>query len=146
MAVIQCPCERLNSFMLLDSEAAAKVMVELLGSYTEDNASQARVDAHRYTEVLLWVDPQHIQYLHASASSSGVSSVLWKTPTPSWWTTCWHWNLSVSWRGNSSTMWVLTFMGTSEYLFNHPIIEHLPLFFIHQCENLPELGGISFIQ
>lgn len=28
-------------------EAAAKVMVELLGSYTEDNASQARVDAHR---------------------------------------------------------------------------------------------------
>uniref|UniRef100_A0A8C9SNU4 Eukaryotic translation initiation factor 3 subunit M n=1 Tax=Scleropages formosus TaxID=113540 RepID=A0A8C9SNU4_SCLFO len=29
------------------SEAAAKVMVELLGSYTEDNASQARVDAHR---------------------------------------------------------------------------------------------------
>lgn len=33
----------------LDSEAAAKVMVELLGSYTEDNASQARVDAHRCT-------------------------------------------------------------------------------------------------
>lgn len=30
-----------------DSEPAAKVMVELLGSYTEDNASQARVDAHR---------------------------------------------------------------------------------------------------
>lgn len=30
------------------SEPAAKVMVELLGSYTEDNASQARVDAHRY--------------------------------------------------------------------------------------------------
>uniref|UniRef100_A0A6Q2ZE29 Eukaryotic translation initiation factor 3 subunit M n=1 Tax=Esox lucius TaxID=8010 RepID=A0A6Q2ZE29_ESOLU len=29
------------------AEAAAKVMVELLGSYTEDNASQARVDAHR---------------------------------------------------------------------------------------------------
>ncbi|MBN3287747.1 EIF3M factor, partial [Polyodon spathula] len=29
------------------SDAAAKVMVELLGSYTEDNASQARVDAHR---------------------------------------------------------------------------------------------------
>ncbi|TTI30688.1 Eukaryotic translation initiation factor 3 subunit M [Bagarius yarrelli] len=29
------------------SESAAKVMVELLGSYTEDNASQARVDAHR---------------------------------------------------------------------------------------------------
>jgi len=28
-------------------ELAAKVMVELLGSYTEDNASQARVDAHR---------------------------------------------------------------------------------------------------
>ncbi|NP_001279489.1 eukaryotic translation initiation factor 3 subunit M [Callorhinchus milii] len=29
------------------SESAAKIMVELLGSYTEDNASQARVDAHR---------------------------------------------------------------------------------------------------
>ncbi|XP_019471586.1 eukaryotic translation initiation factor 3 subunit M [Meleagris gallopavo] len=29
------------------SDTAAKVMVELLGSYTEDNASQARVDAHR---------------------------------------------------------------------------------------------------
>lgn len=29
------------------SEPAAKVMVELLGSYTEDNASQARVDAHK---------------------------------------------------------------------------------------------------
>ncbi|XP_040265991.1 eukaryotic translation initiation factor 3 subunit M [Bufo bufo] len=29
------------------SEEAAKVMVELLGSYTDDNASQARVDAHR---------------------------------------------------------------------------------------------------
>ncbi|KAF7245591.1 Eukaryotic translation initiation factor 3 subunit M, partial [Varanus komodoensis] len=28
-------------------DTAAKVMVELLGSYTEDNASQARVDAHR---------------------------------------------------------------------------------------------------
>lgn len=37
------------TFTLLSfSEAAAKVMVELLGSYTEDNASQARVDAHRY--------------------------------------------------------------------------------------------------
>lgn len=31
----------------IHSEPAAKVMVELLGSYTEDNASQARVDAHR---------------------------------------------------------------------------------------------------
>ncbi|XP_069758784.1 eukaryotic translation initiation factor 3 subunit M isoform X1 [Narcine bancroftii] len=29
------------------SDPAAKIMVELLGSYTEDNASQARVDAHR---------------------------------------------------------------------------------------------------
>lgn len=34
--------------LFMCSEAAAKVMVELLGSYTEDNASQARVDAHRY--------------------------------------------------------------------------------------------------
>lgn len=49
---------QLNSFLVFSgfdiyppvcfSEAAAKVMVELLGSYTEDNASQARVDAHRY--------------------------------------------------------------------------------------------------
>lgn len=29
------------------SEAATKVMIELLGTYTEDNASQAREDAHR---------------------------------------------------------------------------------------------------
>ncbi|KAM9301580.1 eukaryotic translation initiation factor 3 subunit M [Gastrophryne carolinensis] len=29
------------------SEDAAKVMVELLGSYTDDNASQARLDAHK---------------------------------------------------------------------------------------------------
>ncbi len=41
------------TFTLLSfSEAAAKVMVELLGSYTEDNASQARVDAHRYDLLL----------------------------------------------------------------------------------------------
>lgn len=36
-----------NCVFWLHSEPAAKVMVELLGSYTEDNASQARVDAHR---------------------------------------------------------------------------------------------------
>ncbi|KAG9475766.1 hypothetical protein GDO78_003927 [Eleutherodactylus coqui] len=35
------------------SEEAAKVMVELLGSYTDDNASQARVDAHRVKRNLL---------------------------------------------------------------------------------------------
>lgn len=29
------------------SEMAAKVMIELLGTYTEDNASQARDDAHK---------------------------------------------------------------------------------------------------
>lgn len=40
--------------VFLCSEAAAKVMVELLGSYTEDNASQARVDAHRYTHTHLY--------------------------------------------------------------------------------------------
>lgn len=34
-------------FFFFLSDAASKVMVELLGSYTEDNASQARVDAHR---------------------------------------------------------------------------------------------------
>lgn len=36
-----------RSVCFFSSESAAKVMVELLGSYTEDNASQARVDAHR---------------------------------------------------------------------------------------------------
>ncbi|KAI4880195.1 hypothetical protein NFI96_026026, partial [Prochilodus magdalenae] len=36
------------------SEPAAKVMVELLGSYTEDNASQARVDAHSRALTLLY--------------------------------------------------------------------------------------------
>lgn len=44
-------CIRIGMFLtfnyLFYSEPAAKVMVELLGSYTEDNASQARVDAHR---------------------------------------------------------------------------------------------------
>lgn len=38
--------EMMMAFFFL-SDAASKVMVELLGSYTEDNASQARVDAHR---------------------------------------------------------------------------------------------------
>jgi hypothetical protein len=41
-------------YVFLCSEAAAKVMVELLGSYTEDNASQARVDAHRYIHTHLY--------------------------------------------------------------------------------------------
>lgn len=36
-----------GNFIFFYSDTAAKVMVELLGSYTEDNASQARVDAHR---------------------------------------------------------------------------------------------------
>lgn len=40
------PRESFNG-VIFDSDPAAKVMVELLGSYTEDNASQARVDAHR---------------------------------------------------------------------------------------------------
>lgn len=40
-------CTFFNCVFWLHSEPAAKVMVELLGSYTEDNASQARVDAHR---------------------------------------------------------------------------------------------------
>lgn len=54
-------------------------MVELLGSYTEDNASQARVDAHRYTNVLLLLFVTVLilsTYIHVSASSLGVSSVL----------------------------------------------------------------------
>lgn len=34
------------------SESAAKVMIELLGTYTEDNASQARDDAHKYVLML----------------------------------------------------------------------------------------------
>lgn len=44
--------------LVVFSEAAAKVMVELLGSYTEDNASQARVDAHRY-DFLFSLQPFH---------------------------------------------------------------------------------------
>lgn len=36
---------------LFCSEAATKVMIELLGTYTEDNASQAREDAHRLVEL-----------------------------------------------------------------------------------------------
>lgn len=39
--------EMMVAFFFFLSDAASKVMVELLGSYTEDNASQARVDAHR---------------------------------------------------------------------------------------------------
>ena len=35
-----------------NSDKASKVMVELLGSYTEENASQARDDAHRFRLVL----------------------------------------------------------------------------------------------
>ncbi|KPP76707.1 eukaryotic translation initiation factor 3 subunit M-like, partial [Scleropages formosus] len=53
-ALIESLCEKLVKFregerpsLRMQLEAAAKVMVELLGSYTEDNASQARVDAHR---------------------------------------------------------------------------------------------------
>ena len=37
----------LDLFSPHHSEAAGKVMVELLGTYTEDNASAARDDAHR---------------------------------------------------------------------------------------------------
>lgn len=79
--MIKYPCERktFNSIIFLDSEAAAKVMVELLGSYTEDNASQARVDAHRCTNVLLLPFVAVLilsTYIHVSAVSSGVSSVL----------------------------------------------------------------------
>lgn len=48
MSRAQCDLYTLVSF----SEAAANVMVELLGSYTEDNASQARMDAHRYDLLL----------------------------------------------------------------------------------------------
>ncbi|KAF3821975.1 hypothetical protein GH733_007349 [Mirounga leonina] len=53
-ALIESLCEKLVKFregerpsLRLQFDAASKVMVELLGSYTEDNASQARVDAHR---------------------------------------------------------------------------------------------------
>ena len=35
------------SALSLSSEQATKVMIELLGTYTEDNASQARDDAHK---------------------------------------------------------------------------------------------------
>lgn len=35
-------------YLLSSSDKATKVMIDLLGTYTEDNASQARDDAHRY--------------------------------------------------------------------------------------------------
>lgn len=138
-----------NGTIFLDSEAAAKVMVELLGSYTEDNASQARVDAHRYTNVLLLLFVTVLifsTYIHVSASSLGVSSVLWKTLTPSWWTTSWHWNLSVSWRENSSMTWVLKFRGISGHLLIHPTMEYLTLFLLFNvsfCQNWEELLEFS---
>ena len=34
-------------YLFFFSENATKVMIELLGTYTEENASQAREDAHR---------------------------------------------------------------------------------------------------
>jgi hypothetical protein len=34
-------------FCIIYSDKATKVMIDLLGTYTEDNASQARDDAHR---------------------------------------------------------------------------------------------------
>ena len=37
----------LRPLWLVRSDATSKVLVELLGSYMEDNASQARADAHR---------------------------------------------------------------------------------------------------
>lgn len=37
----------LRSKITFSSEQATKVMIELLGTYTEDNASQARDDAQR---------------------------------------------------------------------------------------------------
>ncbi|KAM4722390.1 eukaryotic translation initiation factor 3 subunit M isoform 2-T2 [Rhinophrynus dorsalis] len=40
-------CKKSNDDADPLSDDAAKVMVELLGSYTDDNASQARVDAHK---------------------------------------------------------------------------------------------------
>ncbi|KAM4617415.1 eukaryotic translation initiation factor 3 subunit M isoform 2-T2 [Discoglossus pictus] len=40
-------CKKSNDEADPFSDDAAKVMVELLGSYTDDNASQARTDAHR---------------------------------------------------------------------------------------------------
>lgn len=36
------------------SEAATKVMIDLLGTYTEDNASQAKNDAHRYVGFVIY--------------------------------------------------------------------------------------------
>ncbi|GAB5577698.1 eukaryotic translation initiation factor 3 subunit M [Prionailurus iriomotensis] len=52
----------LDSYLL--SDAASKVMVELLGSYTEDNASQARVDAHSLCIVRALKDPNAFLFDH----------------------------------------------------------------------------------
>ena len=40
------------SLCLLSSDKASKTMVELLSTYTEENASQAREDAHKYEHTL----------------------------------------------------------------------------------------------
>ena len=40
----------LPDFSFFFSEKSTKVIIELLSTYTEDNASQARDDAHRYID------------------------------------------------------------------------------------------------
>ena len=42
------------SVCLLSSDKASKTMVELLSTYTEENASQAREDAHKYGHTLCY--------------------------------------------------------------------------------------------
>lgn len=59
--------------------------------------------------LLLTLDITYIPHtcIHLCPLSSDVSSVLSKTPTPSWLTTCSPWNLFASWRESSSMTWVL---------------------------------------
>lgn len=56
--------------------------------------------------------------MKTSPISLDALSVLSKTPTPSWSTTCSPWNLFASWRENSFMMWV----GDANW---RPIIKHL---------------------
>lgn len=57
----------------------------------------------------LWIQLWYtsLTFIHASLLSLDVLSVLSKTQTPSWSTTCSPWNLFASWRENSSMTWVM---------------------------------------
>lgn len=49
-------------YPLSSSDKATKVMIDLLGTYTEDNASQARDDAHRYVPLCRYIKSCNCTY------------------------------------------------------------------------------------